>query len=782
MIRGGRTNITSVPAFSNDAKKLLLCTANFVSVYSVATGLQVTALEGHTAPVTTVFVERTVSSAKIGCYYCWTASLDGKIRLWEFSAPMLLKAFDIHLPIYSLVVPPILIKPDQQIDSSYESGDLIAYVSVEDYSSESRDLFGQIRRFDLSEEPLLSGDILKEMEEPKSFVISPSGEFFGVCNNCEIHMWNASFGASRHVRAKEMTLHHTKVVTAFAFHPSQMILAAGDVAGRVIIWKGIDMENSILKSEDDADGSCTTLHSHSAEVNILNFSSDGAYLYSGDKEGVLVVWELNTGEKQLLPNIGSPLLYSIFSSDPVLSSVICADNQIHLLKMPSMEILRTISGIKPPISMRTGFIVYVKTMHICPIRTVSIDSSSGIAAFYTANHRVQLYNLLSDAEISEVQVCERNHHPDDDEVQVLVTAAALSRNGSVMSTAEARFAAGNFSEGLVSLKFWVFVPDSKTFSLSTVINQPHREAAITAIALNPARSMAVSISSAGDFKIWVCNSDKNLTPEDSNWICHGVGSYKKKPITAAVFHGDGSLLALAATTVITIWHPLKNELLYVFGKDHAPITELAFSGGFLVAASRGRLSIWNLMTFCLSWSYRLFIEAIATEADSLSPYFAVLTWFPESYRSVKSNEQIFCGKDGAILLFDGSGPKPVAIWTVMKARRGTLSFVEDGKKSQPLIAYVNGSHEYVLFDPYGDEKLETSAIDYEVFLAAISKKKKRSRKKALLAMSERPWESKFCGSTLNFPPFPDVCAAFFGSRMHKKMCEGVERQPERHSS
>lgn len=54
-------------------------------------------------------------------------------------------------------------KPDQQIGSSCESRGLIAYVSVEDYSSESRDLFGQIRRFNLFEELLLSGDILKEV-------------------------------------------------------------------------------------------------------------------------------------------------------------------------------------------------------------------------------------------------------------------------------------------------------------------------------------------------------------------------------------------------------------------------------------------------------------------------------------------------------------------------------------------------------------------------------------------------------------------------------------------
>ncbi|EOA15844.1 hypothetical protein CARUB_v10007543mg [Capsella rubella] len=722
MIRGGRNNITSAPAFSNDAKKLLLCTANSVSVYSVATGLKVASLEGHAAPVTTVIVDLKHDET---FSYCWTSSLDG---------------FFVTIPLHV-------------------SRSLIAYVSVEDYSSLSRDMFGQIRRFILTEEPLPSGDILKEMEEPKPIVVSPSREFFGVCHGCNIHLWNASLGASEHLMPKETTLRHTQLITAFAFHPNHKILAAGDVTGRVLIWKDIgNGELTSVKSEDDHE-SCTIFNWHSAEVTVLNFSLDGALLYSGVKEGVLVVWELDTRKKQVLPKIGSPLLHFIISSDPTISSVTCADNQMYLLKMPSMEILRTISGIKPRRSDPIGFISYLRTLDICLIRTVFIDRSSGIAALCTANHRVQLYNLLSDHEISEVSL----------------TAVALSRNGSVMSTAEARFAASNLSEGLVSLKFWVFVPDSKTFSLSTVINQPHSEAAITVIALNPTRSMAVSISSAGDFKIWVCNSDKNLTPEDSNWICHGAGSYKRTPMTAAVFSGDGSCLFLAAKTVLLIWHPLKNKLLFEVGKANVPIMELSVTGGgFLIAASHGfkpHLSVWDLMTFNLSWSYRLHVQAVATEVDS--PCFAVLTWLPESYRSAKSNEQIFRGKDGAILLFDGSSSKPVAVWTVMKARGGTLSFVADSKKSQPLLGYVNRSHEYVLFDPYSDEKLESSAIDYEVFLAAISKKKKkRSRKEA--KMSERPWETMFCGSKLDFPPFPDVCSAIFGSQMIKKECERVE--------
>ncbi|KAF3528837.1 hypothetical protein DY000_02036791 [Brassica cretica] len=756
MIRGGRNCITSSPAFSNDAKKLLLCTAN-----SVATGLKVASLEGHTAPVTTVIVDPILPED------CWTASLDGKIRFWDFSVPSLTLAFDIHLPIYSMVM--FTCRPSRS---------LIAYVSVEEYSSVSKDLFGQIRRVSLLDEPLLRGDTLKEMEEPKSIVMSPSGEFFGVCHGCKIHIWSTSVGKM----AKETTLHHTQLITVFAFHPTKRMLAVGDATGRVLIWKDIgDVKLTSVKSEDAAESSCTAFNWHSDEVTVLNFSSDGASLYSGSKEGALVVWELDTEKKQVLPMMESPLLYFIFSSDPTLSSAICADNQVHILKMPSMEILRTIPGIKPQILDRFGFISYVKTMLISLTRTVSIDPSSGIAAFSTANHCVQLYNLLSDTEVTEIQVCERDHQPEDDGVRVAVTAIALSRNGSLMTTAEASFAEGNLSGGLVSLKFWVFVPDKKTFSISTVINQPHSEAAITAIDLNSRRSMAVSISSAGDFKTWVCNSDKNLTAEDSNWICHGVGSYKRKQITAATFCPDGSLLALAATTVITIWNPLTTELLFVFGKLHTPVLQLSFAGiGFLVAAScwphaPPHLSVYDLMTLDLSWSYRLSIEAIATKERS--SYFAVLAWLPDL--SVKANEEIFRGKDGAILLFDTSCPKPVAIWTVMEASGGSLSFVEDSEKSQTLLAYVNRSNEYVLFDPYSDETLETSAKDYEVLLEAISKKRKRSRKKTLLA--ERPWETKFCGSTLSIPPFRDACSAFFASKMGKKICERVEMHPDSHS-
>lgn len=54
-----------------------------------------------------------------------------------------------------------------------------------------------------------------------------------------------------------------------------------------------------------------------------------------------------------------------------------------------------------------------------------------------------------------------------------MTAVALSLDGSVMSTTEVKLPEDGIG-GLVSLKFWMSEPDSKTFTLSTIVYEPHR--------------------------------------------------------------------------------------------------------------------------------------------------------------------------------------------------------------------------------------------------------------------------------------------------------------------
>ncbi|XP_057417123.1 uncharacterized protein LOC130711489 [Lotus japonicus] len=796
-MKGGQTYVSSPPSFSNDGKRLLVCSGCSVAVFSTATALQVSALEGHTAAVTSIVVVPAPNSV---LSYCWTSSLDGTIRYWDFFLSECIKTLDLGFPIYSMVIPAILSPPEE---NNARQPNVFAYVSVQDENAQDnrpKPRRGQIRKCNLTNYHAISNHILKETERPESLTICPSGKFLGIKDKRKLHIWKIPKMDSDSAVLKKITLHHTKTFTALAFHPTERIVAAGDVTGRILIWRGFGthkfQDNSGLlntrsmndeedkpgvRDNDDAE-SCSTWHWHSAGVRHLSFSSDGAYLYSGGKEGVLVLWQLDTGKKTFLPRIGSPLLYFVDSTDPSLSSISCADNQIHILKTPSMEIMRSISGIKPPPSSQE--------ISESLSSRAAFDCSSGLVAVQTENYGIQFYSLFGDRGLYEVQVCERNHQPVD-EVTVVVTVVELSVDGSIMGTVEVKLPEEGIG-GLICLKFWDLDSDSKRFSVSTLIYEPHRDAHISSVAFHPTCHMAVSSSYGGDFKIWVCKEEsqqKGKMLQTSSWMCHAVGSYKNKAMRAAAFSADGSVLAVAADTVITLWDPDKNVLIAVVGETPTPIDRLNFAGKseYLLSVSHGsnpQLSVWSLSKLSASWSYSLQVEAVSCSMD-LS-FFAVLALLP------KSNERTF-RSDGIILLFNATDPIPVASWSVAKAKGGGLAFIKgnsselaitDGKPLQTLLAYINGDREYVLFDPNDKESCERS-MNRQEDLAAFEETgqigytsiygelpafdfKRNKASSVFSGASERPWETIFSGSSHMLPPLTKLCSEFLESLLEKR--------------
>ncbi|KAK4439610.1 U3 small nucleolar RNA-associated protein 17 [Sesamum alatum] len=795
MITGGKSFVASPPAFSNDAKRLLVCTGNTVSVFSTSTGLQISELEGHGAQVTSVIVVPASSPASKLMCYCWTASLDGKIKYWDFAAPELMTTIDIGSPIHSMVIPSLL---SQSTESNGKLPDLFAYIYTEDVKQKEEKkncLCGQIQKCNLTKSRIVGGVTFAKTRRPGSITSSPSGKYIGTYEKRKLRIWEIPEKDSEHVGYKKIRLHHTKSFTALAFHPTERVVAAGDVTGRILIWRGVGHKTCLndgklingginkdaedkpgVRDDDDAD-SCTTWHWHSSQVNVLFFSSDGAYLYSGGREGVLVVWQLDTGKKKFLPRMGSPLLYFVNSPDPSLSSISRADNQIQLLRMPSMEILRSISGIKPPSShmeIYEGFGSGVVFNH-----------TSGLLAVPTENYRVQFYNLFDDREISEVQIYERNHQPGD-EITVKVNLVALSPDGSTMSTVETRLPEEGIGS-LVSLKFWACGAQNKHFSLSTVIYEPHGEGGISSIAFRPTSHMAVSSSYSGDFKVWVRRHDISMddqTVENGGWRCHAVGSYKKKPMTAAAFSGDGSVLAVAAEKVITLWDPDRNTLLAVIGDSLEPITTLSFVGRseYLVSASRGsdpHLTIWSMSKL-----------SVACSVDKST--FAVLALIKPS-KHMESTEDSLHSAEGVIMLFNVENPVPLSTWFVSKAQGGGLSFVRSSPKledevterkaSDEVLAYINGAHEYVLMSPYGEQASNFSFSRQRNFSSLEEKERfgyasiygelpefslKIDQTPFPSMSSEKTWKTIFSGPSHSLPPLPKLCSDFLESLLERR--------------
>ncbi|KAF5198269.1 Transducin family protein / WD-40 repeat family protein [Thalictrum thalictroides] len=321
---------------------------------------------------------------------------------------------------------------------------------------------------------------------------------------------------------------------------------------------------------------------------------------------------------------------------------------------------------------------------------------------------------------------------------------------------------------------------------------------LSALAFHPTRDMAVSSSAGGDFKVWVRNysiHSKDQTPLKSGWRCHSVGSYKKKPMTAVAFSADGSVLAVAAETIITLWDPDKNVLVAVIGEALTRIVALSFVGKseYIVSVSRDsvpQLSVWSTSTLSMSWSYKLLAEAVSCSRDLSC--FAVLALFPGSCKSMAPDDNQ--DMDGLILLFNVEDPVPVGTWSVKKAKGGGISFLvanpsPHGEKvahdnpPPEMLVYINGGHEYIVFDPYSKDNIkstrnlrkslvvseETVKYGYASIYGELPpiQIEKDQTPSAPFVPSERPWETIFSGSSHVLPPLTKLCSVFLESLLEK---------------
>lgn len=279
--------------------------------------------------------------------------------------------------------------------------------------------------------------------------------------------------------------------------------------------------------------------------------------------------------------------------------------------------------------------------------------------------------------------------------------------------------------------------------------------------------------------------------QKSGWRCQSIGSYKNMPMTAAAFSTDGSVLAVAAETVLTLWDPDRNALIAVIGNTIMPICKVSFveHSDYLISLSRGskpQLAVWNLSKLSVQWSYQILAEAISTTKDGSQ--FAVLTVNNTRSKASKRDE------DGMVLLFDVQNPIPLATWLVKKAKGGGLAFLPSDLShhdtessaigSHSLLAYINGDHEYVIFNPQGSGEIQISrnkhasqVHDEESGLTGYTSvygglpefdMKKGNVSDIPFMPTERPWETIFSGSSHVLPPLTKLCSTFLESLLERR--------------
>ncbi|CAI9302990.1 unnamed protein product [Lactuca saligna] len=117
------------------------------------------------------------------------------------------------------------------------------------------------------------------------------------------------------------------------------------------------------------------------------------------------------------------------------------------------------------------------------------------------------------------------------------------------------------------------------------------------------------------------------------------------------------------------------------------------------------------------------------EKDSL---FVVLVVLPES--ASKTHNTTGSGTtNGEILLFNVEHPIPIA-----SRQREGVAFIQRSRSSRELVAYVNGDHEYVIFNPNSQEEEETYERKFkDTMEQGTDKIKKPKNKEVIPVKTER---------------------------------------------
>ncbi|KAG2426597.1 hypothetical protein HXX76_012913 [Chlamydomonas incerta] len=230
-----------------------------------------------------------------------------------------------------------------------------------------------------------------------------------------------------------------------------------------------------------------------------------------------------------------------------------------------------------------------------------------------------------------------------------VSLLAFSRDASVMATVDLRPDAGPYGSTEACLRFWdagSSGPGSEAstsgsgsgFALNTRVDEPHRDL-VTALVYHPTRDLAVTTGGSGsesEFKVWIqdrraaapasgSGSRRAGAPPSTHWRCRSTGGYKGLPLGAAAFSADGSVLAVAAGSRVTLWDADSNALAAALpaavpttsaAAAAPPLTSLAFVPGtpFLAAASPSCVAVYNLLTAAVHWC--LPYGAVSITADA----------------------------------------------------------------------------------------------------------------------------------------------------------------------
>ncbi|KAF7712086.1 Uncharacterized protein PECH_004637 [Penicillium ucsense] len=428
-------------------------------------------------------------------------------------------------------------------------------------------------------------------------------------------------------------------------------LAVGQSGGSILVYQNI--LNTLFVLSPDKKPSPRKLHWHRGAVSSVRWSRDGNYLISGGQESVLVLWQLDTGRKQFLPHLSSPICNIVVSPSGNSYIVKLADNSVMVLSarelQPSanvtgLQLSTEVSSYKDSSSQRPyGAVATLHPQH--PERLmVTVPASYHVSQ---QGHQrpssavLQTFDIRSNYHISRQALARTNATtldigPDGSPIVAPdVWQMGVSQDGKWMASVDSWTPNPQDVESLTSntsnkefasshpevyMKFWKWNASSDTWELVTRIDGPHfkdsRNSAVLSLAARPCSHEFASLGADAFLRVWCPTSRprSGLTTDASkqnldNWKCRTVVDLSAfvNPAMQAVeagcitFSEDGSVLAVCLPSATGTSDGVVLLVDVRDGSIHYRRTGVFFGNPFsakflakhLIVAASGSISVWD---------------------------------------------------------------------------------------------------------------------------------------------------------------------------------------------
>jgi NET1-associated nuclear protein 1 (U3 small nucleolar RNA-associated protein 17) len=492
---------------------VLLAQPRSIKVYAAKTSLAVRTLSVRSQSTIAAFALSACNPS-----YLYIALSSGRIEHWDWESGSRLKAWDVNAELFSLQVADLREEEESHdilyVADSAKGGHSITAHRFQKKDAESvaevRTLLktkGAVSRLQV----LQDGQIIVAATEKHLIIGSRKGGKSSKQLSTLHYNWR-EFEYTRQITSLD-----ARVDGGDVDRPSkraQVDIAVGTDEGAIMLYHDIQAQLQQVEQQKQIAPQANKLHWHRNAVGSLKWSLDGNYIISGGLETVLVLWQLDTGKKQLLPHLSSEIQSVVVSPSGDSYAIRLADNSTMVLSTLELEPTAHIPGIQVPDRMKYSLgsrAANSATLLSMPYRRMPFASSKDSAHLLFAvpattttrlrtkeNSSAPFLQVLDSKTGTQVakqalvrtNVTDRNTSPRGDTIaEPNVVLLRTSQSGKWLATVDEWMPPSKDIEHMVNddylteherkrrleshLKIWVWNEEARNWELSWRVDGPH---------------------------------------------------------------------------------------------------------------------------------------------------------------------------------------------------------------------------------------------------------------------------------------------------------------------